>query len=383
VTFTLFEALQVAANLQRMTRGAYLLELGVVPYGEAWDLQRSIHADVVSGVRADTLLVLEHPAVYTAGKRTEAHERPFDGTPVVDVDRGGKITWHGPGQLTGYPIVALPDAMYVIGHVRRLEDMLMAVCASLGVTAVRIDGRSGAWVPGDSRGPDRKIGAIGVRVARGVTMHGFALNCNCDLAAFGRIVPCGIADAGGAGLGIKRAVDDGLVDGPRLRIAVTVLSQTAGHGDGWLPSGFSVTMSVPHPGRPAGIVDGPEEMRKRVREIVRAGADVIKVATTGGVLVAHGKVITGLTGCSSFGPEKCFISAYDADTGKHAWTDSLWWDKPAILAVSPVSGRLVARQEIDGVAHGHETGDRVQTNNINANPNGNGTGNWTLQENIH
>jgi lipoyl(octanoyl) transferase len=170
--------------------------LGSVGYDDAWARQRELHARRVAGKVGDTALLLEHEPVYTAGRRTEAWERPVDGTPVIDVDRGGKITWHGPGQLTGYPIVALPDATDVIGHVRRLEDMLMAVCASLGVTAVRIDGRSGAWVPADSRGPDRKIGAIGVRVARGVTMHGFALNCDCDLAAFGRIVPCGITDAG-------------------------------------------------------------------------------------------------------------------------------------------------------------------------------------------
>src|SRR6185312_454798 len=132
----------------------------------------------------DTVLLLEHPPVYTAGRRTEAWERPVDGTPVIDVDRGGKITWHGPGQLTGYPIVALPDPVDVVGHVRRLEDALMAVCASLGVNAERVEGRSGVWLPADSRGPDRKVAAIGVRVARGVTMHGFALNCDCDLAAF-------------------------------------------------------------------------------------------------------------------------------------------------------------------------------------------------------
>src|SRR5581483_6290608 len=132
----------------------------------------------------------------TAGKRTEAWERPLDGTPVIDVDRGGKITWHGPGQITGYPIVALPEPVDVIGYVRRLEDMLIGVCEHFGVAATRVDGRSGAWVPADDRGPDRKVGAIGVRVARGVTMHGFALNCDCDLAAFTRIVPCGIADAG-------------------------------------------------------------------------------------------------------------------------------------------------------------------------------------------
>jgi lipoyl(octanoyl) transferase len=170
--------------------------LGTVGYDDAWARQRDLHARRVAGEIGDTAILLEHEPVYTAGRRTEAWERPVDGTPVIDVDRGGKITWHGPGQLTGYPIVALPDAMDVVGHVRRLEDMLMAVCATLGVTTVQIEGRSGAWVPADDRGPDRKIGAIGVRVARGVTMHGFALNCDCDLAAFGRIVPCGITDAG-------------------------------------------------------------------------------------------------------------------------------------------------------------------------------------------
>jgi lipoyl(octanoyl) transferase len=173
-----------------------ILRPGVVPYLEAWDLQRQVHAGVVSGERPDTLILLQHPAVYTAGKRTEPHERPFDGTPVVDVDRGGKITWHGPGQITGYPIVRLPEPVDVVSHVRRLESALIAVCADLGVPAGRVEGRSGAWVLADARGPDRKIGAIGIRVAQGVTMHGFALNCDCDLAGFSRIVPCGIPDAG-------------------------------------------------------------------------------------------------------------------------------------------------------------------------------------------
>jgi lipoyl(octanoyl) transferase len=171
-------------------------ELGVVDYLDAWELQRSIHADVVSGERPDTLLVLEHPAVYTAGKRTEPHERPFDGTPVVDVDRGGKITWHGPGQIVGYPIVRLPEPVDVVGHVRRLEQALIEVCADLEVEAGRVEGRSGVWIEADARGPARKIAAIGIRVAQGVTMHGFALNCDCDLAGFSRIVPCGIPDAG-------------------------------------------------------------------------------------------------------------------------------------------------------------------------------------------
>ena len=142
------------------------------------------------------MLLLEHAAVYTAGKRTEAHERPFDGTPVIDVDRGGKITWHGPGQLVGYPIVHLPHPVDVVAHVRRLEDMMIAVCADLGVTAGRVDGRSGVWIAADDRGPERKVGAIGIRVSHDVTMHGFALNADCDLSWGQVIIPCGISDAG-------------------------------------------------------------------------------------------------------------------------------------------------------------------------------------------
>jgi lipoyl(octanoyl) transferase len=166
-----------------------------VEYQAGWDLQRAVHADVVAGRRPDTVLLLEHQSVYTAGRRTEPLERPFDGTPVVDVDRGGKITWHGPGQIVGYPIVRLPDPMDVVAHVRRIERMLIDVCAHLDVTTAQVAGRSGVWVPADSRGPDRKIAAIGIRVTEGVTMHGFALNCDCDLGWFDRIVPCGIADA--------------------------------------------------------------------------------------------------------------------------------------------------------------------------------------------
>src|SRR3954466_11306980 len=174
----------------------------LVDYREAWELQHRLHAEVVSGEAPNTLLLLEHQPVYTAGKRTELHERPLDGTPVVDVDRGGKITWHGPGQLVGYPIVALRDPVDVVAHVRRLERALMEVCAGFGVATIQVEGRSGVWVAADEPGPDsrfrpdRKIAAIGVRVARGVTMHGFALNCDPDLGAFGSIVPCGIADAG-------------------------------------------------------------------------------------------------------------------------------------------------------------------------------------------
>src|SRR6185436_3806536 len=167
-----------------------------VDYQAAWDRQREVHAAVVAGDEPDTVLLLEHAAVYTAGKRTEPHERPFDGTPVIDVDRGGKITWHGPGQLVGYPIVRLPDPVDVVAHVRRLETALMAVCTDLGVATEQVEGRSGVWVRADERGPDRKIAAIGVRVARGVTMHGFALNADCDLSRYDIFVPCGIRDAG-------------------------------------------------------------------------------------------------------------------------------------------------------------------------------------------
>ena len=166
---------------------------GLVDYQKAWDLQREIHADVASGSRPNTLLLLEHPSVYTAGRRTEASERPTDGTPVIDVDRGGRITWHGPGQLVGYPIVKLLKPTELVSFVREIEAALILVCADLGVTTIRVEGRSGVWIQ-DARG-DRKIAAIGIRVAKGVTMHGFALNVNPDLAAFRQIVPCGIADA--------------------------------------------------------------------------------------------------------------------------------------------------------------------------------------------
>ena len=159
-------------------------------------MQRRLHADVVATDAPDTLLLLEHEPVYTAGRRTEPLDRPLDGTPVIDVDRGGRITWHGPGQLVGYPIVRLPMPLDVVGHVRRMEDALIAACADLGLATARIAGRSGVWVAADDRGPDRKVAAIGVRVAQGVTLHGFALNCDCDLGAFDRIVPCGIRDAG-------------------------------------------------------------------------------------------------------------------------------------------------------------------------------------------
>ncbi len=167
-----------------------------VDYTQAWDEQRRIHAEVADGLREDTVLLLEHTAVYTAGKRTEPHERPFDGTTVIDVDRGGKVTWHGPGQITGYPIVRLPSPVDVVAHVRRLEEVMVRTCTEIGVAVDRVEGRSGVWVLADDRGPDRKVGAIGIRVSRDVTMHGFALNCDPDLSWADNVIACGIADAG-------------------------------------------------------------------------------------------------------------------------------------------------------------------------------------------
>ncbi|MBU7599404.1 lipoyl(octanoyl) transferase LipB [Streptomyces sp. P38-E01] len=213
---------------------------GAVEYRDAWQRQREVHAARIDDEIPDTCLLLEHEAVYTAGRRTEDSERPLDGTPVIDVDRGGKITWHGPGQLVGYPILKLPRPVDVVAHVRRLEEALLLTCADFGVEATRIEGRSGVWVLGDpveqraargglsldlaggiggapapdeeydarlmgpeyapsnagQRGEDRKLAAIGIRVAKGVTMHGFSLNCAPDNTGFDRIVPCGIRDAG-------------------------------------------------------------------------------------------------------------------------------------------------------------------------------------------
>ncbi len=172
------------------------LDALAVPYLEAWELQRSTHRSVVSGDSPDTVILLEHPSVYTAGKRTEDFERPTDGTPVIDVDRGGKITWHGPGQLVGYPIVRLADPIDVVGYVRRLEGMLIELLAELGIDAGRVAGRSGVWLRYDHPVGAEKIAAIGIRVAEGVTMHGFSLNCNNSFDAYSKIVACGILDAG-------------------------------------------------------------------------------------------------------------------------------------------------------------------------------------------
>jgi lipoyl(octanoyl) transferase len=166
--------------------------LGQVPYDDAWALQQRLHDQVADGQHDDVVLLLEHEGVYTAGKRTEPWERPADGTRVVDVDRGGKITWHGPGQVTGYPILRLAEPLDVVGYVRRLEQVLIDVCAELGLATGRVEGRSGVWTPDGAR----KVAAIGIRVARGVTMHGFALNCDNSLSPYDAIVACGITDAG-------------------------------------------------------------------------------------------------------------------------------------------------------------------------------------------
>ena len=165
-------------------------------FEETWALQRAVHAEVVAGTLPSTVLIVEHAPVYTAGRRTRQAERPTDGHQVVDVDRGGKITWHGPGQLVAYPIVTLADPVDVVAYVRLLEDAVVAVCHNLGLETVRVEGRSGVWCAPTADLPARKVCAIGVRVARGVTMHGLALNCDADLAHYAPIVPCGIADAG-------------------------------------------------------------------------------------------------------------------------------------------------------------------------------------------
>lgn len=183
-----------------------------IDYNEAWDLQRNIHHEVATGARGGAVILLEHPPVYTAGKRTEDHERPVDGAPVVDVDRGGKITWHGPGQLVGYPIVQLPEGIYVVDYVRRLEEALIASFAEFGLATGRVKGRSGVWLAADELRPERKIAAIGVRVAAKTTMHGFAINVSPDMSWFDRIVPCGIADAGVTSMAQELAVVPSLTE---------------------------------------------------------------------------------------------------------------------------------------------------------------------------
>jgi lipoyl(octanoyl) transferase len=186
----------VTSTCRAATDPVRVRELGTIDYLAAWDLQREVLTARADETGPDTLLLLEHPSVYTAGKRTTPDERPTDGTPVIDVDRGGKITWHGPGQLVGYPIVKLGDPVDVVQYVRRIEQALIAVCDKLGLRTGRVEGRSGVWLAATATKPERKIAAIGIRVQRGVTMHGFEINCDADLTAFDRIVPCGIRDAG-------------------------------------------------------------------------------------------------------------------------------------------------------------------------------------------
>jgi lipoyl(octanoyl) transferase len=186
-------------------------QLDTVDYRVGWQLQQEL-ADARAAGGTDTLLLLEHPPVYTAGRRTAAEERPTDDIPVVDTDRGGKITWHGPGQLVGYPIIGLAEPLDVVNYVRRIEEALIKVCTDVGLQVARIDGRSGVWLPAGNGRPARKVAAIGVRVSRATTLHGFALNCDCDLGAFAAIIPCGITDAGvtslSAELGHRVGVDD-------------------------------------------------------------------------------------------------------------------------------------------------------------------------------
>lgn len=176
-----------------INRSLHVDQLGVIDYLQAWQLQKDIQEKVISGQSPNTLLLLEHPSVYTAGRRTELSDRPVDGTAVIDVDRGGKITWHGLGQIVGYPIIKLKNSTDVVGFVRELENSLIQVCSEFGIQAQRYCERSGVWIR-DEKG-DRKIAAIGLRVAKGVTMHGFALNVNPDLSAYDQIIPCGILDA--------------------------------------------------------------------------------------------------------------------------------------------------------------------------------------------
>jgi lipoyl(octanoyl) transferase len=208
------------SSIRSATTPIDVRRLGTVDYQKAWQLQRELADARVAG-GPDTLLLLEHPSVYTAGKRTLPEERPLDGTPVVDTDRGGKITWHGPGQLVGYPIIGLAEPLDVVNFVRRLEESMITVCADVGLETGRVEGRSGVWVPADGMRPAGKVGAVGIRVSRATTLHGFALNCDCDLGAFSSIVPCGIADAGvtslSAELGLGVSVAD-VID----RVAGTV-----------------------------------------------------------------------------------------------------------------------------------------------------------------
>jgi lipoyl(octanoyl) transferase len=224
-------------------------QMETVEYRVAWQLQQELAADRVAG-GTDKLLLLEHPSVYTAGRRTEPHERPLDGTPVVDTDRGGKITWHGPGQLVGYPIIGLAEPLDVVNYVRRIEEALIKVCTDVGLPVGRVDGRSGVWLPAGGGRPERKVAAIGVRVSRATTLHGFALNCDCDLGAFRTIIPCGIADAGVTSISAELGHRVGVAD-VRSAVAEAVCDAL----DGRLAVAVH-PCSAPQPAVPARIVTG-------------------------------------------------------------------------------------------------------------------------------
>jgi len=229
----------VIVSIRSQAAAIDVRQLGMVEYRTAWQLQRDLADARVAGAR-DTLLLLEHPPVYTAGRRTEPNERPTDGTPVVDTDRGGKITWHGPGQLVGYPIIGLAEPLDVVNYVRRLEEALIKVCGDVGVETKRVEGRSGVWVPGGAGRRERKVAAVGVRVSRATTLHGFALNCDCDLDAFGWIVPCGIRDAGVTSLSAECGRRVG-VDDVRGAVAAAVCDALDGHlALTWRPTGARV-----------------------------------------------------------------------------------------------------------------------------------------------
>ena len=226
-----------------------------VDYSAGWDLQQQLHGQVLAGEAPDTVLLLEHTPVYTAGRRTEPHERPFDGTPVIDVDRGGKLTWHGPGQLVGYPILRLADPAHVKAYVAALEAAVICVLQDYGIAGVRIEGRSGVWVRGDGLPfgvPDRKIAAVGIRVHHGVTMHGFSLNCSNDLAPYSQIIACGITDAGTTSISAEtgRTVSPADVVG-RIEAELTV---RAADLTGFTPTEVPGAGAIPADGRPKGAL---------------------------------------------------------------------------------------------------------------------------------
>jgi lipoyl(octanoyl) transferase len=244
--------------MRQSTERLTVLNPGLMDYREAWDLQRRTADARVAGTGPDTLIVLEHPPVYTAGRRTDPVDRPANGTPVIDVDRGGSITYHGPGQLVVYPIVRLAEAMFVVAYVRLLEQAIMAACTDFGLNPMRVPGRSGVWFAADGGRPERKVAALGVRVAKGVTSHGLSLNCNPDLAAFERIVPCGIADAGVTSLSAELGRDVTVAEA-----APVLVSRLTAALDGRLP------VAVTPPARPT-PVSAPEGVQWALAPSLRA-----------------------------------------------------------------------------------------------------------------